>query len=31
MTTGRAVSIIETNICSVYAPWTATQRLAEGE
>ncbi len=30
MTTGGDVSIVETNICSVYAPRTATQRLAEG-
>ncbi len=30
MTTGRSVTFVETNICSVYAPWTATQRLAEG-
>jgi hypothetical protein len=30
MTDRRFVSVVETNICSVYAPWTATQRLAEG-
>jgi hypothetical protein len=23
-------AVLETNICSVYAPFTATQRLAEG-
>jgi hypothetical protein len=26
----RLGSVLETNICSAYAPFTATQRLAEG-
>jgi hypothetical protein len=30
MTDCRAGCVLETNICSVYAPFTATQRLAEG-
>jgi hypothetical protein len=30
MMAGGSVGFLETNICSVYAPWTATQRLAEG-
>jgi len=30
MTDRRLDRVVETNICSVYAPWTATQRLAEG-
>jgi hypothetical protein len=30
MTDCRVGTVLETNICSVYAPFTATQRLAEG-
>jgi len=30
MTACRLGGVLETNICSVHAPFTATQRLAEG-